>query len=76
MSTQGREEGSNGYVIQLHLTTTKPDKLPQSAPAQSEAQTGYPRVHITRQAIPGFNEKNTLDKRGCNTPDCCWIELS
>ena len=21
------------------------------------SQTGYPRVHIVRQAIPGFNEK-------------------
>ena len=26
-------------------------------------------MHITRQAIPGFKEKNALDKRGCNTPD-------
>ena len=28
----------------------------------------YPRMHITRQAIPGFVVKNTLDKRGCTTP--------
>ena len=34
----------------------------------SGSQTGYPRMHITRQAIPGFNVKNTLDKRGCKTP--------
>ena len=34
----------------------------------SGSQIGYPRMHITRQAIPGFNVKNTLDKRGCKTP--------
>ena len=34
----------------------------------SGSQTGYPRMHITRQAIPGLNVNNTLDKRGCKTP--------
>ena len=36
---------------------TKPDKLPQDAPVQSEAWK-------VRQAIPGFNEKTPWIKRG------------
>ena len=30
-----------------------------------ESQTSYPRVHIVRQVIPGFNEKTPWIKRGC-----------
>ena len=39
----------------------KPDKLPQNAPAQSEAQKA-------RQAIPRVQQENTLNKKGCRAP--------
>ena len=64
-----------------HLTKGSQPQTRQATPEWtcpirgSGSQTGYPRVHITRQAIPGFNEKNTLDIRGCNTPDQQAVEL-
>ena len=34
----------------------------------SESQTSYPRVHTTRQAIPGFNGETPWIKRGAADP--------
>ena len=49
----------------------KPDKLPQNAPAPIrglESQTGFPRVHTVRQAIPGFSEKTPWIKGDHRAP--------
>ena len=49
----------------------KPDKLSHNAPSQSKAQEArqaIPKVHISRQAIPGFNGENTLDKKESHRP--------
>ena len=57
-----------------HLTKGSQPKTREATPEctcpirGSGSQTGYPRVHITRQAIPGFNEKTSWIKRGCRTP--------
>ena len=60
-----------GWTPNKRWLITKSDKLPQNAPAQSghsESQTGYPRVHIVRQAIPGFSEKTPWIERGLQSP--------
>ena len=48
------QTGQAAPVCMPNQRLRKPDKLSQDAQ--------------TRQAIPGFNVKNTIDKRGCKTP--------
>ena len=57
-----------------HLTKVDNQKTRQTIPEcthpirGSESQTSYPRVHIVRQAIPGFNKKTPQIKRGLQSP--------
>ena len=59
-----------GWTPNKRWLITKPDKLPQNAPAQSEAwkaRQATPGCTV-RQAIPGFNEKTPWIKRGAAEP--------
>ena len=66
-SNQSQSVKQQGSCLDEHLTKGNQPQTRQATPEctcpirGSGSQTGYPRMHITRQALPGFNIKNTLD---------------
>ena len=67
-------QSNKGHAWIDNLTKVINQKTGQASPECThpirglESQTSYPRVHTARQAIPGFNGINTLDKRGTAEP--------